>query len=165
MKALTRADKRPKPITTRSAVVEDIRAMWEIDQKCFEPGVSYTVDVFYYHLFVNCDPAFVALDGGEKVVGFVLTSKKARGRGQIVTIDVLQEWRRGGIGAELMALAERALALDGASSCEIQVAVDNKPAIEFYRKLDYRKRRLLKHYYGREKHAYLYVKNAIGETS
>lgn len=151
-------------ITTRSAVVEDIRAMWEIDQKCFEPCVAYAIDVFYYHLLATGDPAFVALDNSETVVGFILTSKKARGRGQIVTIDVLQGWRRVGIGAKLMALAERALFLRGVTSLELQVAADNKAAIEFYSKLDYRRKRLLKHYYGSGKNAYLYVKNAIRET-
>jgi len=154
----------PESITTRSAGVEDIRAMWEIDRKCFKPSVAYTVDVFYYHLLISRDPAFVALDDGETVVGFVLTSKKARGVEQIVTIDILQEWRRMGIGARLMALAEQALARRGAISFELQVASDNKPAIEFYRKLGYRKQRLLKHYYGRDENAYLYVKKAIRET-
>lgn len=155
---LKEVDKLPESITTRSALVEDIQAMWEIDQRCFEPGVSYTIDVFYYHLLINRYPAFVALGDGKTVVGFVLTSKKERGVGQIVTIGILQVWRRMGIGARLMALAEQTLTRGGVISFELQVAADNKAAVEFYRKLGYRKQRLLKHYYSKCKNGYLYIK-------
>ncbi len=144
-------------INIRPATLGDAQRMWDIDQTCFEPGVAYPMDIFYYHLLITRDPSFVAVDEGE-IIGFVLTSKNGRTRGLLVTIDILTGWRRQSIGTRLMELAERAQRRRGCRSIQLQVAVENVPAIEFYTKLGYRKKRLLRDYYGSGKNGYLFSK-------
>ena len=140
------------------ATAQDINAMWEIDKLCFEPEIAYTADVFYYHLLVNRDPAFVARGAGEKVVGFVLTAMEPRKKGTIVTIDILPEWRQKGVGSALMALAESALLKRGARKIVLQASVKNSAAISFYEKLGYKKTKTIKDYYVPGKHAFQFEK-------
>lgn len=146
-----------KEIAIRPATERDIVAMWDIDQLCFEPGIAYPVDVFYYHLLVLRDPCFVAVRG-DAVAGFVLTSTEKKAEGLIVTIDVLPEFRGRGLGKRLMAVAEEALAKRGAKKIVLQTAIENATAISFYEKLGYQKGRLLKNYYAPGLHAFQYSK-------
>ncbi|GMT41727.1 MAG: ribosomal-protein-alanine N-acetyltransferase RimI [bacterium] len=157
MALLKKPDPASDSITIRRAEVDDIQAMWEIDRECFEPGVAYSIDIFYYYLLIDREPAFAALDGG-KLAGFVLTSKTEQTAGQIITIDILPKWRRAGIGSKLMAVSEEALVQRGATVINLQVAADNGAAIEFYKKLGYRKENFIKNYYGNGKDAYLFIK-------
>ncbi|MBI5178589.1 MAG: GNAT family N-acetyltransferase [Nitrospinae bacterium] len=144
-------------IAFRPAASPDIQRMWEIDQVCFDPGIAYAVDVFYFHMLVHRDPAFVAEENG-RIIGFVMTAMEKRDEGLIVTIDLLPEWRAKGIGSRLIALAEEALIKRGAQKVVLQTAVENHPAIAFYQKHGYRNMKTLKHYYGRGKPAFQFEK-------
>ena len=148
----------PEDVTFRTAGVPDAQFMWEIDQACFEPDVAYTPDIFYYHLLVTEDAAFVAESGGE-VVGFVMTAIGGSGRGIIVTIDVLPKWRKKGIGTRLMSLAEDELRRRACRTVELEVSVDNKRAGRFYERLGYVKKRLLRDYYGKGRDAIMMNKS------
>jgi ribosomal-protein-alanine N-acetyltransferase len=148
-------------ISIRPAKPKDAYRMWEIDQACFEPGIAYSMEIFYYHLLITRDPSFVAIDEGQ-IIGFVLTSKTGRTGGLLVTIDILDGWRRRGLGARLMALAENAQRRRGCLSIQLQVAVENRPAIEFYEKLGYQKKKFLRGYYSPGKNGYLFSKAING---
>lgn len=144
-------------ILIRPAATGEAKRMWEIDQVCFDPGIAYPIDFIYYHLLVLRDPAFCAWDG-ETMIGFVLTSLEKRREGCIVTIDLLEPYRRRGLGGRLIGLAERALAERGARKIVLQAAVENESAIAFYEKYGYVRGRLLKNYYGKKKDAWRYEK-------
>lgn len=144
-------------VIIRPATSGDAKRMWEIDQVCFDPGIAYPIDFIYYHLLVLRDPAFCACDG-EAMIGFVLTAMEKRGEGSIVTIDLLEPYRRRGLGARLIRLAEQALAARGARKIVLQAAVENENAIAFYEKHGYVRGRLLKNYYGKRKDAWRYEK-------
>ena len=146
-----------RKISIRAGRPGDAARMWEIDQACFEPGVAYPMDIFYYHLMITRDPSFVALDDGE-IIGFVLTAKAGRSKGIIVTIDILDGWRRQGMGARLMTFAENSFKRRGCGSVQLQVAVDNNAAIGFYEKMGYKKKKLLRDYYGPGKNGRLFSK-------
>jgi ribosomal protein S18 acetylase RimI-like enzyme len=103
----------------------------------------------------------VALHGGE-AVGFVMTSKSGSFTGLVVTIDILPEWRRRGIGARLMELAEHSLGRRGCRTVRLQVAVHNVPAMEFYDKMGYVGKRILRDYYGPGCDAHLFQKELVG---
>lgn len=140
-------------ITIRPADSADTKRMWEIDQACFDPDIAYPIDFIYYHLLVLRDPAFCAWDG-ETMAGFVLTEMGERREGCIVTIDLIETYRRRGLGSRLIGMAERALAERGARKMVLQVAVENESAIAFYEKQGYVRGRLLKNYYGKKKDAW-----------
>lgn len=140
-------------IIIRPAGSGDTKRMWEIDQLCFDPDIAYPIDFIYYHLLVLRDPAFCAWDG-QTMVGFVLTAMEKRREGSIVTIDLIDPYRRRGLGSQLIGMAERALAGRGARKIVLQVAVENESAIAFYEKHGYARGRLLKNYYGKKKDAW-----------
>jgi len=57
--------------------------------------------------------------------------------GHIITIDVLPEARRAGIGSSLLQAAEDRLRQAGAAIVELETAVDNAAAIQFYKRKEY----------------------------
>lgn len=145
-------------LTYRPADGADIKTMWEIDQLCFEPDLAYPEDVFYYHLLVNGDPAFVAQDKAGKIAGFVMTALEGRGTGTIVTIDIVERWRGKGVGTKLMGIAESALAGRGAKKITLQTSVDNDVGVRFYEKLGYVNKKRIRDYYVKGKDAFLFEK-------
>ncbi len=144
-------------IVIRSAASGDAKRMWEIDQVCFDPDIAYPIDFIYYHLLVLRDPAFCVWDG-ETMIGFVLTAIEKGGEGCIVTIDLLEQYRRQGLGSRLIGMAEQALAGRKVRKIVLQVAVENENAIAFYEKHGYTRGRFLKSYYGKKKDAWRYEK-------
>ena len=56
-------------------------------------------------------------------------------------LDVAPEWRRGGLGRELLARAEEKVREAGVGRMGLHVAVDNEAAIRFYERLGYHVRR------------------------
>lgn len=147
---------RPSPVY-RQAEPDDIERMWEIDQICFKPGIAFTPDIFYYYLLIQHDPAFVAEADGE-IVAFVLCARDEDGTGMIVTIDVLEKYRRKGIGHALMEMAEGIMFKRKNPKIVLQVSVDNKNAISFYGKLGYRETGAIRDYYGEGGHALTFEK-------
>lgn len=147
-------------VTFRPAEGADINVMWEIDQLCFDSDLAYPADIFYFHLLVNRDPAFVAQDKDGKIVGFVMTAMKERKTGTIVTIDVMSGWRGKGMGTKLMGLAEAALTGRGAKKITLQTSVENTGAMKFYEKLGYENKKKIRDYYVKGKDAFLFEKRA-----
>lgn len=131
--------------------------MWEIDQLCFKPGIAFSPDIFYYYLLIERDPAFVAEAGGE-IIGFVLCTREDDGSGMIVTIDVLERYRRKGIGKILMSMAEDDMRQRKTPKIVLEVSVDNTNAISFYEKLGYRETGAVSDYYGKGGHALTFEK-------
>jgi ribosomal-protein-alanine N-acetyltransferase len=125
---------------------------------CFDSDLAYPVDIFYFHLLVNRDPAFVAQDESGNIVGFIMTSMESRKTGSIITIDVMSDWRGKGAGKKLMTLAEDELKARGAKRMILQTSVDNAVAIGFYEKLGYQMKKRIKDYYSAGKDAFLFEK-------
>ncbi|GGN90258.1 MULTISPECIES: GNAT family N-acetyltransferase [Haloarcula] len=86
---------------------------------------------------VVADELLVARDG-ETLVGFVMVSmergryEQRRTRGLIENIYVRPDYRREGIGSELLAAGEKALAENGATVVALEVMAANESARRFY---------------------------------
>ena len=129
-------------VRIREATTEDFDELWRIDQECFEPGISYTrCELAWY---MNLRGAFTLV--GEtrntarskwKIAGFSVGQQPRRGLGHIVTIDVLPDARRTGLGTRLMLDIEARLKEDGCETIFLETAVDNLAAIKFYKRLGY----------------------------
>jgi ribosomal protein S18 acetylase RimI-like enzyme len=70
--------------------------------------------------------------------------------GHIITIDILPQSRRTGLGSELMTLAEERLAESGCRRISLEVAVNNAGAIAFYQRRGYSIARTIPRYYNGE---------------
>ncbi|HEY7679017.1 MAG TPA: GNAT family N-acetyltransferase, partial [Terriglobia bacterium] len=100
----------------------------------------------------------VVAEQDEEVVAFVLVSRRRRLLGHIITIDVHPEFRRRGIGAHLMEMAEQRLRKEGATRVVLEVATHNQPALAFYGARGFVQQRVLPRYYRDGSDAYLMEK-------
>jgi ribosomal-protein-alanine N-acetyltransferase len=71
-----------------------------------------------------------------QILGFIVAEAR-RNTGHIITIDVVAEARRGGIGSSLLLAAEQRLQQAGAVVVELETPVNNATAIRFYKQMGY----------------------------
>lgn len=135
----------------------DFSRLCELDQMCFSEAVAYVPEEIAFSLAQPGTFAVVA-EQDEEVVAFVLVSRRRRLLGHIITIDVHPEFRRRGIGAHLMEMAEQRLRKEGATRVVLEVATHNQPALAFYGARGFVQQRLLPRYYRDGSDAYLMEK-------
>lgn len=114
----------------------DFEDLYRIDSACFEREISYSRRELNHYISQRGSLTLVAEDQG-KPIGFIIVRREAGRCGHVITIDILPEHRRQGIGSRLMAEAESWLARRGARAVYLETAADNLAAIDFYRKLGY----------------------------
>ena len=123
----------------------DLEALCRIDQICFAPEISYALEELQDFVTTPGARTWVAESGGS-IAGFILGELEQDEAVHVITIDVLPEFRRLGVGSLLM----DALEAWAAGLCKIAVletAEDNLAAQSFYRKRGYRKLDVVKNYY------------------
>jgi len=120
----------------RPGVSGDARAFRELDVLCFPSGVAFSSSAFRYHLR---DPfsVNVVAESSVAVVGFSIGAVYRNGESNIVTVDVHPDFRRLGIGCELLSRLESGLADKGADIFFLQVAVNNDAALALYKNAGY----------------------------
>ena len=115
---------------------DDFETLWKIDQACFARGISYTRRELASYIARKRGFTLTAEHQG-KILGFVVVDRDRQNEGHVITIDVLPEARRSGLGSRLMAEAEQRLRQFGCSAVFLETAVDNATAIAFYKRLGY----------------------------
>ena len=154
------------PLHIREAKPGDFDLLWRIDQECFAPGISYSRDELRHYMarrgaftLVAEQPAAhrsVPPSGrrGRKpaqpvsrIVGFTVVQRHPRGLGHVITIDVVPQARRSGVGSLLMEAAEERLRAQGCASVFLETAVDNQPALTFYKRHGYFVLKTIPRYY------------------
>ncbi len=141
----------------------DLLALWRIDQTCFEPGISYSVDELAWYMARPHAFTLVA-EAGKGIVGFLVAHRGQRGSGHIITIDVVAAARRGGLGSRLLAEAEARLAGAGCAAVTLETAVSNLAAIAFYKRHGYSVIRTIPRYYQNSLDALL-MRKEIGASA
>ena len=124
----------------------DFEHLWELDQRCFPTGIAYSREELAYYLRDNTAVCLIARER-EQILGFILAHRDRRGFGHIVTVDVDPAAHRSGIGSALMQAAEERLLRAGCQSVFLEVAVNNLPALAFYKKHGYSVIKSLRRYY------------------
>ncbi|MBZ5628331.1 MAG: GNAT family N-acetyltransferase [Acidobacteriia bacterium] len=152
-----RREPKSSPISLRDYYSDDFRRLWEIDQQCFTRGIAYSQRELAYYIAMAGAFAIVAerADSGANesgagkrlIVGFLVGQKLPRGLGHIVTIDVVAEARRAGVGSLLMEECEQRLRNAGCSAIYLETAVDNDPALRFYKGRGYSVLKTIPRYY------------------
>lgn len=130
---------------------DDFERLVEIDQACFVEGIAYSRREMKYHLDRPLAIRIVGESDG-LVKGFIVADRFRPRRsqqcmGQIITIDVLPEARRTGLGSKLLSAAEEKLVESGCTYVSLETAVDNFPALKFYKKHGYTALKVLPDYY------------------
>jgi ribosomal-protein-alanine N-acetyltransferase len=158
----------------------DFKTLWWIDQTCFPPGIAYTQAELKDYVTAagvftlvaetsseNAETADVDRNGGgehgslvdSSIVGFIVAQTNRSGIGHIVTIDVLPEGRRSGIGSRLLAAAEERLRSAHCRRVRLEAAVDNIAAQEFYRRQGYAVTKTIRGYYSNGADAFVLMKD------
>lgn len=145
------------PFTIRDFQPADFDTLWRIDQHCFPPGISYSrAELKLYIqrrgsftlLAVNALPTADPDSGNTRknssptphpnpsVAGFIV-GEVNRSTGHIITIDVVANARRAGVGSLLLRAAEARLQAAHCRSVGLETAVDNTSALSFYKRHAY----------------------------
>jgi ribosomal-protein-alanine N-acetyltransferase len=155
--------------TLRDHRSDDFETLWKIDQQCFVQGISYSrPELKFYMRRPNAFTlvAHTAIREGStgddhreaKIEGFIVAECNRRGVGHIITIDVLPEARRHGLGSKLLSAAEERIRQKGCTSIDLEAAVDNQPAIAFYKRHQYFITKTLPRYYSNGVDAFVFTK-------
>ena len=139
----------PVDFTIREFRRSDFLRLWEIDQQCFQPGISYSQQELLSYMRRPRAFTMVAERDGEgpvlsgaappapHAVGFIVAEGERKHSGHIITIDVVEEARGSGVGSSLLAAAEKRLKAQGCESVFLETAVDNAAALAFYKRHRY----------------------------
>ncbi|ABP94322.1 MULTISPECIES: ribosomal protein S18-alanine N-acetyltransferase [Metallosphaera] len=150
--------------TIRTVRADDIDAIIKINRLTLPENYPYYF--FVEHVRDWGEAFFVATVDGE-VVGYIMPRIETGfsnlksfiplvRKGHVVSIAVLEGYRRKGIGKQLLTSSmEKMKQVYGAEEVYLEVRVSNYPAISLYEKLGYKKVKLLKHYYADGEDAYL----------
>ena len=142
----------------------DFDTLWDIDQRCFPPGISYTrMELSGFLTKRNAVALIAEVHPDESrndesyasseacspsaIAGYVVAHFMRRKYGRILTLDILPEARRLGLGTKLMSACEERLRALGCSAVYLETAVDNEAALRLYRKLGYAVLEILPEYY------------------
>jgi ribosomal-protein-alanine N-acetyltransferase len=149
---------RQSDVRLRAYRSEDFPILYEIDQACFPPGVSYSRGELARFLAQRDCRAWIAEAGG-RIVGFLIVERGGPTYAHIITIDVRAEWRCRGVGRTLMDAAEEWARDQRLAVMYLETAEDNLAAQQFYESRGYTKVDHINGYYANGRAAWLMVKN------
>ena len=165
--------------TLRDFQPEDFDTLWSIDQRCFAPGIAYSRRELAIYIrrrgsftvvaeeasstgMTSRTPVRTSSGASSGIVGFIV-AEASRGVGHIISIDVLPESRRSGLGSKLLAAAEERLRALGCSAVILETAVDNTSALAFYKRHQYGVMKVVPRYYSNDVDAFVLEKEFSSE--
>jgi len=152
-------------VTIRPFRMADFETLWRIDQACFPPDQAYSrLELSLYMKRRGAFTLVAETDIPTAIAGFIVAEANSRGQGHVVTIDVLEGARRGGIGSELLRAAETRLGEDACRNVSLETAVDNEAALLFYKRHGYFVEKTIPLYYNGTLDALLMRKDLLPST-
>lgn len=158
----------------------DFETLWQIDQACFDPQLAYSRPELAFYMQRPSSFTLVAeadrrgrlreaesetdyeVSRRSRILGFIVAEQR-RKNGHIITIDVIAEARRLGVGSALLAAAEDRLQEEGAVAVELETAIDNEAAIRFYKQKGYFVEKTVRGYYSNQLDALVMRKALAGD--
>jgi len=120
----------------RDSRPEEFETLWRIDQECFPPGIAYSQQELRVYMRRRTSFTLVAARRADRgISGFIVACSGVTGH--IITIDVIPEVRRSGLGSLLLRAAEDRLRVAGSQTVSLETAVDNTGALSFYKRHGY----------------------------
>ncbi|MBO3800483.1 MAG: ribosomal protein S18-alanine N-acetyltransferase [Candidatus Brockarchaeota archaeon] len=132
-------------IVIEEATEKDLEAIIDIEKSSF-PGYPYSIEIFRT-LLKDYGRYFLVSRSRGVVVGYICGRIFREKFGEIVSIAVIPDFRRKGIGRKLMLELESRFKKDGIKFTRLEVSVRNTIAIKFYGSLGYEIMKLTKNYY------------------
>jgi [ribosomal protein S18]-alanine N-acetyltransferase len=130
----------------REFQANEFETLWRMDQECFPPGIAYSREELQEYVQHRGSFTLVASDSETgTVAGFIVAHQAPTGH--VITIDVMAEARRSGVGSLLLRAAEERLRAAGSKAVGLETAVDNLAALAFYKRHGYSVVRTWPRYY------------------
>lgn len=131
---------------------EDFEALYAIERLCFQPPLRFERAYLEQVTRARDGATWVAESDVGNLVGFSVVEWKRLREGRlaayVVTIEVLQEHRRQGVGGELLRRMEESAKAAGAGWIWLHVDARNEAAQKLYRGHGYDERGAVKDFYG-----------------
>ena len=150
---------------------DDFLKLWEIDQECFPRGIAYSqAELLSFirrpkscTLVAERVPSHRTEKSAQSAVtaGFIVVALESRHAGHIITIDVVKEARRSGLGSKLLGAAEARLREQGCEWVYLETAIDNSSALAFYKRHDYFLVKTIPRYYANGVDAFVLKKDLL----
>jgi ribosomal-protein-alanine N-acetyltransferase len=125
---------------------EDFDRLWELDQRCFPTDIAYSRRELAHYLSRKTAICLIA-EKGQTILGFIVGQTDPRRFGHVITLDVELAERKLGIGSTLMQALEQRFREANYKSILLEVAVNNREGLSFYKKHGYSVLKILRHYY------------------
>ena len=125
---------------------KDFRILHAIDTACFPAHMAYSRAELLYFLEHEASVARVA-DIAGLIVGFAVGLNEPDAAAHVVTLDVVPEARRRGVGTGLMEALHEEFRRRHASQVMLEVDAGNEGAQRFYLELGYERQGLIPGYY------------------
>jgi [ribosomal protein S18]-alanine N-acetyltransferase len=147
-----------KPVVVlRAKRPSDLDRLYEVDQACFPPGISYSKRELKRFIELPGSRTWVAEVEGE-IAGFVVLGEEPQHVGHLITLDVIVALRRAGVGTVLMDAAEAWSRRRGLRLIYLETADTNRPAQIFYTARGYVKVEEVENYYAPGQTAWVMVR-------
>ncbi len=141
--------------------ISDFEALHAMDQACFPKTIAYGRREMKSYLQSEGSHCIVAEVSGPPnpgaIAGFILTERHSD-LAHIITLDVLEPFRRQSVGSLLLQAAEEAAVSQGSTSMYLETATTNKAAIALWKKHGYLEVETIENYYGSGQHAFEMIK-------
>jgi len=151
--------------TLRKFEPKDLDQVMSINQQCLPENYS---ENFFISLHKNFPETFIVAEKDGKIVGYIMCriesglssigfmSLSLSRKGHIISIAVLPEHRRKGLGSALIEKALETMAkFYNVKSCYLEVRVSNEPAIRLYKRAGFEVQRTIRGYYADGENAYI----------
>jgi [ribosomal protein S18]-alanine N-acetyltransferase len=140
------------PLNIRPISKSDFEKLYSIDQACFPQGIAYTRWELRWFLSRQGALGYVAELGAAEleipvIAGFIVAWLKKRKAAHIITLDVLEPYRRQSVGKTLMQKVEEDFRREAVRVVILEVAVSNTTAQHFYKQFGFEVAERLENYY------------------
>ena len=144
------------------AYPQDLSLLMDIERLCFRR--DQFSPALYLSFLLSSDAEVYVYRSREGAVGsLVLVFPLEREYCHLVSVAVHPDWRRRGIGREMMVFAEGRARAWERTRIRLEVRKANTAARRLYEELEYRASRTLRDYYGEGIDGVLYTKKLIPE--
>lgn len=151
--------------TLRKFAPKDLERVTYINHVCLPENYG---DYFFMDLYNRFPETFIVAEENGEVIGYIMCriesglSNFSLGgfikKGHVVSIAVMPEHRKKGIGEALVTKAMEGMRLYNAKQAFLEVRVTNMPAISLYKKLGFEVTRAIHGYYSDGEDAYVMTK-------
>lgn len=132
----------------------DLDGVMRINRECLPENYS---TLFFMNLYKRFPETFIVAETNKEIIGYIMCrietgipSFKVLGitkKGHVISIAVLPEHHRKGIGYRLIQEATKAMSNYKAKECYLEVRESNLSAIQLYKKLGFEVARSIRNYY------------------